>query len=80
MDYFKWCHIVIQGSGNVLNYYFNGYIGQQIVVKENYKLGRIDDYIIIGKNCPGISVSDMYWFNSMINQKQIDYLVKAKSF
>ena len=73
MDYFKWCHIVIQGSGNVLNYYFNGYIGQQIVVKENYKLGRIDDYIIIGKNCPGISVSDMYWFNSMINQNFIDW-------
>lgn len=80
IDYFKWCHIVIQGSGNILNYYFNGNLTQQITVKENYKLGNIDDYIIIGKNCPGISISNMYWFNSMINQQQINYLLQNKSF
>jgi hypothetical protein len=77
--YYKWIHIIIQGKNNILEYYVNGNIIHHVTLKNNYNIGTIDDYIIIGSNCPGISVSNMYWFNSMLDGDQIKYLVRDKS-
>lgn len=78
MTYFNWNHIVIQGSGNILEYYFNGQPSDKTSVYKDFNLGNIDKYFIIGQNCPGISISNMYWFNDLLTTDQINYLVLEK--
>ena len=75
IDYYNWVHFVIQGSGNNIQYYFNGQPSDNITLSNNFSLGDIDKYFIIGNNCPGISVSKMYWFNGLLNINQINYLL-----
>jgi hypothetical protein len=75
MTYYEWNHFVIQGNNNIIEYYFNGEPSDTVQLYKNYLLGDIDKYFIIGNNCPGISVYNMYWFNDMLNTDQINYLM-----
>ena len=74
MTYYEWNHFVIQGNNNTIEYYFNGEPSDSVQVYKNYSLGDVDKYFIIGNNCPGISVYNMYWFNNMLTINQINYL------
>jgi hypothetical protein len=79
MTYYKWNHFVIQGSGNTIQYYFNGQPSNTFNLYKNFNLGNIDTYFIIGNNCLGISVSNMYWFNDLLTPDQINYLLLEKN-
>jgi hypothetical protein len=74
IEYNDWNHFVITGKNDTIQYYFNGQPSDQVKLYKNYNLGNIDKYFIIGENCPGISVYNMYWFNDTLNPTQINYL------
>jgi len=75
MDYYKWCHFVIQGKGNYVEYYFNGQPSNNSTLTNDYGKGDVDKDIIIGMGCIGITISNMYYFNGMLNSDQINYLM-----
>ena len=74
MTYYEWNHFIIQGNNNTIQYYFNGEPSDTVQLYKNYSLGDVDKYFIIGYNCPGISIYNMYWFNNILNIDQIKYL------
>lgn len=74
MTYYEWNHFVIQGSDDTIEYYFNGELMETIKLYKNYELGNVDKYFIVGENCPGISLSNLYWFNNKLSANQIKYL------
>jgi len=75
IDYYKWCHFIIQGSGNNVQYFFNGQPSNNVTLNSNFGKGDVDKDIIIGAGCNGISISKMYWFNGLLNTDQINYLM-----
>jgi len=75
MEYYKWCHFIIQGKGNYVEYYFNGQPSNNSTLVNNFGKGDVDKDLIIGMACTGISVSKMYYFNGMLNTDQINYLM-----
>ena len=75
MEYYNWCHFVIQGKDNYIEYYFNGQPSNNSTLNSNFGKGDVDKDINIGIECNGISISKMYYFNGMLNTDQINYLL-----
>ena len=77
--YFKWFHLAIVGKDNLIIYYINGSVVDEVNLNFNLQLGSQEDEIYIGGSpeysSEGIVLSKTRWFSKPLTKLEIKNLV-----